>query len=173
MDAPTFSTTRLAEGYDIAEVDEFVTEVMKRLERGQTKGLDRLIIAKRFQSTRFRRGYNQDEVDDHLDALASQACAMPTNHQSTTKLPDAYDYERVRPLLSVAWRAPRGARFDRATLRHEGYHPDDVDDFIDSLRSQRYTGESLRQAVFRSKRRGYDEDKVDAWIEQLISFLGT
>ena len=47
------------------------------------------IVNKRFQSTKFREGYDQDEVDDFLD---------PTVSGST--LPPAYE---VRQLYQIRW----------------------------------------------------------------------
>jgi DivIVA domain-containing protein len=66
------------EGYDITQVDQFLTELaeaLARLERRARPGpadlTDESVILKKFSPTKYRRGYKQEEVDDFLDAAAS------------------------------------------------------------------------------------------------------
>jgi DivIVA domain-containing protein len=64
----TFSRTRWREGYDPAQVDEFLGRAAAAL--NARSGLTAVeVINARFQPTNFREGYDQSEVDDLLDRL--------------------------------------------------------------------------------------------------------
>lgn len=75
-----FQATKFREGYDQDEVDDFLDEVAEELRRRwavlegeasaseQWSGLSPSdVVNKRFQATKFREGYDQDEVDNFLD----------------------------------------------------------------------------------------------------------
>ena len=91
-----FTSTRFGKGYSTEEVDAFIQEVIAALRAwetgtvvgapspadggpagygGQTTGApygvltSRDVTSKKFVSTRFREGYEQDEVDELLDAI--------------------------------------------------------------------------------------------------------
>lgn len=76
-----FQPTKFSEGYDQDQVDDFLNLVTQELRRLET-GTDPLkssvttpllspedVINKRFQPTKFREGYDQDQVDDYLDEI--------------------------------------------------------------------------------------------------------
>lgn len=74
-----FMPTKFREGYEMAEVDQFLDQIARtlgRLESGYTSDADggRLIapndiLNKRFVPTKFRGGYDIDQVDDFLDKV--------------------------------------------------------------------------------------------------------
>lgn len=84
-----FSPTKFHEGYSPDEVDDFLDEVVAEFRRLQKEeadlrlatSSDRLpfaasplitpedVVSKRFGATKFRVGYDQDEVDDFLDEI--------------------------------------------------------------------------------------------------------
>lgn len=76
-----FQPTKFSEGYDQDQVDDFldlVTQELRRLETGtdplQSSVTTPLltpedVVNKRFQPTKFREGYDQDQVDDYLDEI--------------------------------------------------------------------------------------------------------
>lgn len=70
----SFATTRLHEGYAIAEVDAFVDSVrkaMQKWEQGLAGGLvaEDVMLA-RFTPIKFFKAYNEIQVDDFLDDVA-------------------------------------------------------------------------------------------------------
>jgi DivIVA domain-containing protein len=78
----TFTRTKWREGYDPDDVDAYLALVAQALEqrsadvgagrRGQPSGLrPEDVVNKRFAATKFREGYDQDEVDDYLDQVVN------------------------------------------------------------------------------------------------------
>lgn len=71
---PTFTTVHLREGYNVAEVDDFVARVLRELSGPLPNGdLAHRIRSATFTPVRLRRGYDMGEVDTYLDALGSYA----------------------------------------------------------------------------------------------------
>ncbi len=67
-DGPRFPTARLlGEGYDAAEVDEFVAELQQALRRDPPAMAPYEVADQRFAVSRFGRRYRLREVDDYLD----------------------------------------------------------------------------------------------------------
>jgi len=93
----TFASTKFREGYDKADVDAFLATVRATLEsyervRGQLSvPVHRIssqdVVNVRFQPTKFRAGYDQDQVDDFLDRISAtlqQHEALPSGEQPTS-----------------------------------------------------------------------------------------
>lgn len=81
----SFSTTRLHEGYAIAEVDAFVDSVrkaMQKWESGHTGGLvaEDVMLA-RFTPIKFFKAYDEIQVDDFLDDVAVTLAAYEAGRQ--------------------------------------------------------------------------------------------
>ncbi len=68
----------------------------------------------RFQRTRWREGYDQDQVDDFLDRVHATLAG----------------YEAGRPVDPLTPEDVTAVRF-QPTMFREGYRQDQVDDFID------------------------------------------
>jgi DivIVA domain-containing protein len=128
-----FAPTRFREGYDPAEVDEFMDLVLETLTgaapRPQPSGApwpeatspsrasgpplsDADVLNSKFQATKFRDGYDADEVDDFLDRVV------------TTLRGDT-----ARPLTADDVRSVQFAR----TKFREGYDIDEVDALLDRV----------------------------------------
>jgi hypothetical protein len=77
---PSFSSTRWREGYDLAEVDAFVAEVVPQLERlsRPDPALAQRIIGARFSPRRLRVCYDMRSVDEYLDVLHLAALQGPS-----------------------------------------------------------------------------------------------
>jgi DivIVA domain-containing protein len=69
---PTFSTVRMREGYDPAEVDEFVTQARAALSFEPPMMTPAEVEGQRFRPVRLRTGYDMGEVDGYLDRLADE-----------------------------------------------------------------------------------------------------
>lgn len=72
--AKRFQPTKFREGYDQAEVDDFLDRVQATLagyERGRPSEplTPEDVIATTFSPTRWRDGYDQGQVDDFLDQI--------------------------------------------------------------------------------------------------------
>lgn len=81
----SFATTRLHEGYAIAEVDAFVDMVRKAMKKWES-GLDGGLVAEdvmlaRFTPIKFFKGYNELQVDDFLDDVAVTFAAYEAGQQ--------------------------------------------------------------------------------------------
>lgn len=71
---PTFSQVRLREGYDIAEVDAFIVEMLPWLEGHRAEpAIATRITEARFTPVRVKRGYDMGEVDEFLDVVLKKA----------------------------------------------------------------------------------------------------
>jgi DivIVA domain-containing protein len=63
-----FRTTKLRQGYDMAQVDDFLDRLVTALRAGQP--VRPLVDGARFTPTRLRAGYDMGDVDDLLAAVA-------------------------------------------------------------------------------------------------------
>lgn len=84
----SFDTTRLHEGYAIAEVDAFVESVRKAMKKWESGVTGELVAADvmlaRFTPIKFFKAYNEIQVDDFLDDVAVTFAAYEAGHHSTT-----------------------------------------------------------------------------------------
>ncbi len=69
---PRFTLVRLREGYERAQVEEFLDQVEAALQFDPPLMRAAEVEAKLFRTVRLRQGYDLAEVDDHLDHLAEQ-----------------------------------------------------------------------------------------------------
>lgn len=94
VDAVRFSTVRLVQGYDEAEVDDFLSEIREDLrlrlyvlerrpdQAGRERALARLrltagsVEAKTFTMVRLREGYDPEDVDAFLDTVIAEFRAL-------------------------------------------------------------------------------------------------
>jgi len=73
IDRPRFSTTRMREGYDVADVDATVDRVMASLEGDGATGITPAEIEQlRFTPVRLGAGYDMGEVDAWLDTVTAE-----------------------------------------------------------------------------------------------------
>ncbi|WP_053202373.1 DivIVA domain-containing protein [Jiangella muralis] len=164
-----FTVVRLAEGYDIGEVDAFLDRVRGTL--GATLTADE-VRQVQFTTVRLRAGYDMRAVDEYLDEVAAEAgraapavgtpAAEPTTADWHESLADRYE------LLKVADR-PAGDRFRTVRLR-EGYDLGEVDAFVDHVRATlatTLTAAEVRGTEFTTVRlrEGYDMQTVDEWLD--------
>ncbi|WP_242532520.1 DivIVA domain-containing protein [Nocardioides sp. S5] len=72
LERPRFSTTRLREGYDVADVDTAVDRVFVALADGATSMTASDVSSLRFNPVRLAEGYDMGEVDSWLDQAAAE-----------------------------------------------------------------------------------------------------
>ncbi|WP_116950702.1 DivIVA domain-containing protein [Jiangella endophytica] len=173
-----FTVVRLAEGYDIGDVDAFLDRV--RTTVGTTLSADE-VQRVQFTTVRLRAGYDMRAVDDYLDEVVAElqqppgapapaapvaAEPEPEPEPSTTQWRESLS-ERYE-LLRVAER-PRGERFGRTGLT-KGYDADQVDAFVDEVRgtlTSTLTRDDVVNVHFDDARGGYRHREVDAWLVAL------
>ncbi|NYE35675.1 DivIVA domain-containing protein [Nocardioides cavernae] len=72
---PTFSTRRLAEAYDMGEVDDAIDRIFAALAADPPAMAPEQVSGLRFTPTRLRDGYAMTEVDQWLDEAAAELAA--------------------------------------------------------------------------------------------------
>lgn len=161
-----FTVVRLAEGYDIAEVDAFTDRIRATL--GTTLSDDDVRHVQ-FTTVRLRAGYDMRAVDEYLDDVIARLSVAPTPPAVAEPQPNATERRESlaerHALLGVADRE-RGRRFGR-TRFGRGYRPDQVDAFVDEVRgtlSTTLTRAEVMHARFDVAWGGYRLGEVDAWM---------
>lgn len=163
---------RLHKGYHRRQVDAFLNHVEVSL-----GGVFPPLTGAEIRQAGFelvRGGYLVAEVDEYLDALEDRVLVMQ-NQQSGRR--GRVDPESEAAFLRGELAAPYLKRFPRAGALHRGYHPDDVDEFVDRVvaaladAARPITAEEVRAARFRPRRGGYLEDSVDEALDGVVELL--
>jgi DivIVA domain-containing protein len=168
--------SRLRKGYHRRQVDAFLAMVEEALAGGAT--LPSAADVRRAGFELVRGGYDVLAVDEHLDGLEEQvivAQALAGGRRRGRVDPDS-----EAAFLAGELTAPYMRRFPRARTLRRGYHPDDVDEFVDrvvaALGAERGAGagvtvDEVRAAPFRPRRGGYREDAVDEAMDRVVEHL--
>ena len=163
--------SRLRRGYHRRQVDAFLNHVEVSL-----GGVFPPPTAAEVRQAGFELvhgGYVVHEVDEFLDALEERvlvAQAMTAGRRG--KVDPGSEAEFLKGELA----GPYMRRFPRARALRRGYHPDDVDEFVDRVvatidAQDTVTVEDVRTAPFRPRRGGYREDAVDEAMDRVIEHL--
>jgi DivIVA domain-containing protein len=118
-------------------------------------------------------GYVVADVDEYLDALEERALlAQGLTAGRRGKADPGSEAEFLKGELAGAYMR----RFPRAGSLRRGYHPDDVDEFVDRVVAtldgqDAVTVEQVRTAPFRPRRGGYREDAVDEAMDRVVEHL--
>ena len=85
-----FGTTQFRQGYDMADVDRFIDEVVAAVD-GQARpaGLSARVRAVRFSTTSLQRGYDMADVDTLLESVAATLEGEPTPQAGGAPAADA------------------------------------------------------------------------------------
>ena len=108
LDRPRFSTTKLREGYDIADVDAAVDRVFVALADGATSMTASDVSSLRFNPVRLAAGYDMGEVDTWLDQAATEL------GRTSGGVAPAAPAAAATP-ASSAYETPSGTRSDAIT----------------------------------------------------------
>ena len=164
-------------GYDTGQVDELVAKA--RLQFTDTS--NQLVTAKQLRATEFdlsKGGYSISAVDSALDRLedtfANRELRLLFESQGEQGF-KAYSF-RLSDLVWGRCDRPRGKRFASSGLLLRGYSKKQVDALAENVgrhisAAQPLSIESVRRASFRSKRGGYSESQVDAFIDSVVELL--
>ena len=162
---------RLHKGYHSRQVDAFLDHVEVSL-----GGVFPPPTASEVRQAGFeliRGGYAVVEVDEYLDALEERVLVAQGRLAGRRGRADpAGEAEFLKAELT----GPYMKRFPRAFTLRRGYHPDDVDDFVDRVvgaldGTDPVTAEDVRHVPFRPRRGGYREDAVDDAMDRVVEYL--
>ncbi len=167
---PPFRTTRAREGYDRAEVDAFLAEVVPLVATARSgDDLVGRIRAVAFAPTRLRAGYDQAEVDAYLDDLADAATRNAREVDA-----DGRGAQGLVPATGAP--VPAAPTFS-STVWREGYDREEVDTLVDDVRHVLEHGpvpvglpDRIAGTTFQATRLqpGYDQDQVDDYLDVLL-----
>lgn len=165
-------------GYRPEEVDAFLARARATYE-GSADGQP--VTAEELRSTAFplkRRGYAARYVDAAMDRLEEVFFERERRARIREEGEDAW-WEETRQLLSEVrgrLQRPRGKRFRHRGFFASGYRRSQVDAFLDRIFQMFENREMLppsevRDVVFHTQWRGYDENQVDALLDGVVELI--
>ncbi|WP_017794395.1 DivIVA domain-containing protein [Leucobacter salsicius] len=167
-------------GYRPDQVDEFLDRARSAYEGAPDP--DSILTSRDVRGASFavkRGGYAARYVDAALDRLEEVFFERERRAALRSGEEDAW-WEETRALLSeVRGRIgrPRGRKFRRRSLFATGYRRSQVDAFLERVgdmferRELDLKPADVRDVVFHSERRGYDEDQVDALLDAVVDLM--
>ncbi|WP_029746644.1 DivIVA domain-containing protein [Leucobacter chironomi] len=173
---PTASGSQL--GYQPEQVDAFLDRARATYEGSGEAAM----TAEEVRRTAFavkRGGYASRYVDAAMDRLEEVFFERERRARVRADGEEAW-WDETRQLLSEVrgrMQRPRGKRFRRRGLFATGYRRSQVDAFLDrvfDMFERRELGLSpaeVRDVVFHSQWRGYDEDQVDALLDSVVELI--
>lgn len=176
----TFPRTRRSKlGYSVDQVEDFLEEAR----RAYTAAADQpnVLDADNIRIMAFamqKGGYSTNHVDAALERL-EDAFASRERERAMAREGDAAWYSKARSSAqTILDRLARDEshRFSRVGPLTTGYHPKDVDEFADRMVGYFQHGKALsvdqvRTVVFRSVKRGYNEQQVDLLLDAVIDVM--
>ena len=164
-------------GYNMAQVDEFLKLAREQYADSSKK----LVSAMDVRTTRFalqRNGYSISVVDAALEKLEDVFAANEYGQllQKVGYFDFTEDLADVKKLVLARCNRKNRRKFKRRTWPNKGYSTKQVDQFCSQLgqkleRKAKLTVKELRIATFKSKRGGYAEYQVDAFLEKVVETL--
>lgn len=168
---PTVSQNH--KGYRPEQVDEFIGQLKQQYLSPQESYLkSQELRSKEFDLV--NGGYQINLVDEAIDRLEDRFADRELAAKSVEeKVSRAVE---VRELLSGRCARPVKKRFDRTGFLLRGYNVAQVDAFMDQVAKHLDSPSlldlsSVRHIVFRSTRNGYDESRVDLFIDRVIELI--
>lgn len=165
-------------GYQPEQVDAFLDRARATYE-GSGEGS---MTAEEVRRTAFglkRGGYASRYVDAAMDRLEEVFFERERRARVRAEGEEAW-WEETRQLLSEVrgrMQRPRGKRFRRRGVFATGYRRSQVDAFLDRIfemferRELGLSPAEVRDVVFHSQWRGYDEDQVDALLDAVVELI--
>lgn len=169
---------RLANGYDMTEVDEFFDFARRDYEEAHpTMGT---VDVRRVTFALTHGGYDTGDVDAALDRL-EDALAARERDERIASVGEARFMEELTgaaQVLQGRLSRPSGERFRRAGESDLSYDIDQVDELCDTLADYFAGGpamspDEVRRAAFAPRRgtEGYREADVDAFLDRVVSIM--
>lgn len=164
-------------GYDMAEVDAFLVLARQQFNDPSGQSISSLDV----RSIRFalvKNGYSISVVDAALekleDAFAASEFKREVNSQSFFEFEE--DLGNLRKELVARCSRSNKKRFSKRKYPNKGYNVKQVDKLCSQLGNTLETKADLsvkevRTATFKSKRGGYAEYQVDAFLEKVVELI--
>lgn len=169
--------TRSQTGYRPEQVDAFLDRARATYEGREGDH----VTAEEVRTMAFavkRHGYAARYVDAAMDRL-EEVFYERERRARMREMGEETWWQETRQLLSEMrgrLQRPRGKRFRRRGIFATGYRRSQVDAFLDRITASLETHEMLqpaevRDVVFHSQWRGYDEDQVDAFLDCVVEII--
>lgn len=181
MDAMTTfpKARRSQQGYDIEQVEAFLEDARRAYAtdlRTET-AIDSAAI-RRTSFSMQKGGYSPAHVDAALERL-EEAFARREHERGILEHGEEAWFGRIRDQASSVrerLRQPDGARFRRVSRISRGYRIAEVDRFAQRLAAYLDDGpdvtpREVRTARFEAQFGGYDEDEVDALLDDVVALM--
>ncbi|QZY52439.1 DivIVA domain-containing protein [Leucobacter tenebrionis] len=165
-------------GYQPEQVDAFLDRARAAYEGAGEASM----TAEEVRRTAFavkRGGYAARYVDAAMDRLEDVFFERERRARVRSEGEEAW-WDETRQLLSEVrgrMQRPRGRRFRRRGIFATGYRRSQVDAFLDRIfdmferRELGLSTAEVRDVVFHSQWRGYDEDQVDALLDSVVELI--
>jgi DivIVA domain-containing protein len=164
-------------GYDMSQVDEF----LQRSREQYSNPNSNLVTVLDVRTARFKlvkNGYSISVVDAALEKLedAFAASEFQREVRKTGFFEFSEDLQVIQDMVLARTTRAKGKKFTKRRWPNKGYSVKEVDKFCSLLGNMLATKADLtvqevRVATFKSKRGGYAEYQVDAFIEKVVEVL--
>ena len=164
-------------GYSPEQVDVFLARARAQFNNPVDGG----VSAHDVRNTEFdlvRGGYSPEVIDGAMDKLEDSFAAREIQRQKTEKGSYALEdrLSRVIELIRGRVERPKGKKFSTTGVLLRGYSRKQVDALCEHIARHLDSQAPLaldeaRRVVFNSKRRGYVEAQVDAFLDRVIEAL--
>ena len=172
--------TKRQYGYNPDQVEKFLDHARATYEGAARTGVVMTSEDVRRMSFAVKRGgYSARYVDAAMDRLEEVFFERERRVRMRADGEDAW-WDETRALLSevrARLQRPRGKRFRRRGIFATGYRRSQVDAFLDRV-SEMFENRELglapsevRDVVFHSQWRGYDEEQVDALLDGVVELI--
>ncbi|WP_336659694.1 DivIVA domain-containing protein [Leucobacter sp. USHLN153] len=166
-------------GYDQTHVEDFLASARVAYEGSKSGSALTSDDVRRTAFPMKRGGYAPRYVDAAMDRLEEVFFERERRARMRESGEDAW-WEETRQLLSEVRgriRRDRGKRFHRRGWFATGYRRSQVDAFLDRIgemfdkRELGLQPAEVRDVVFHSEWRGYDEEQVDALLDSVVELI--
>lgn len=167
-------------GYEPEQVDDFLSRARSTYEGGTLIGTP--VTSEEVRRTAFgvkKGGYAARYVDAAMDRLEEVFYERERRTKMRALGEEAWWAETRQLLSEVRGRLqrPRGKRFRVRGIFATGYRRSQVDAFLDRVSAMLENKElplqpaEVRDVVFHSQLRGYDEEQVDALLDSVVELI--
>ena len=164
-------------GYAMAEVDSFL-ELARQQYNDPSRQLLNSVDVRAIRFKLVKNGYSISVVDAALekleDSFAASEFTREVNKQGFFEFEE--DLDNLRQQLVVRCNRANKKKFSKRKYPNKGYNVKQVDKFCSQLGKSLETKADLsvkevRTATFKSKRGGYAEYQVDAFLESVVESI--
>ena len=164
-------------GYDMSQVDEFLQTAREQYSN-PTTNLVSVLDVRTARFTLVKNGYSISVVDAALEKLEDAFAASEFQREliSTGFFEFSADLKELKEMVLARASRAQGKKFKKRKWPNKGYSMKQVDDFCSYLgkfldSKADLSVKDVRLRTFKSKRGGYAEYQVDAFLEKVVEVL--